>query len=231
MPYILLGEPAYKRYCEALYSIGLTPVMLPPDKRLNNTVCTHADTLIYSDGKKHIINEEYAAQLSPELLEGLCTIPDTPYGDYPTDTAFNALTVGGCIFARLSSLSPYICEYAKARGIEAVNVKQGYAKCSTLALAGANAAITADVGMEKALSSHGVDTLMIERGHIALDGCEYGFIGGASFVLESTHTVYFFGNIEAHPDGEIIKKFLAAHGYQAVSLDGELTDYGGAVII
>lgn len=231
MPYILLGEAAYIKYADSLSRLLLTPVPLPPEPRLNNIVNTHADTLIWSDGRVHIINREYIKKLPLELTRYFTQTEDSPMGEYPNDAVFNALTVGKYIFARVQSLSPTIRDIAAGNGYTLVNVNQGYARCSTLALPQANAALTADNGMVGALITRGIDVLTIQCGHVALSGCEYGFIGGASFVDDRTRTVYFFGDISAHPDADRIIQFLKKYGYVTVSLAGTLTDYGGAVII
>ncbi len=240
MPYILIGEPCYTIYAESLRQYDFTPVPLVPDTRLGKVVCTHADTLIYSDGASHIINADYADTLPKKVRELLIKATDTPYGDYPTDTTFNALRVGQYLIARAASLSPTVRRLAEEGGLTLVNVSQGYARCSTLALSSAHAAITADEGMAKAMESCGIQVLRITPGHIILDGCEYGFIGGASFVYEPqdycslsrfSRYVFFFGDLCSHPDGDAIAEFITRLGYRVISLGGALTDFGGAVIL
>ena len=231
MQQILISELAHKKYAKELSCLGFEPIPLPEDKRLNKTVSSHADTLIYTDGKLSIANSDYIKALPPEVQEGIKGVTEFPHGDYPTDAIFNALCVGNLLFARMASLSEAVKTSANSAGYTMVNVKQGYAKCSTLTIPQKNAAITADSGMAKAMEKHGVRVLKIVPGHITLDGCEYGFIGGASFVCAPTKTVYFFGDITAHPDFENIVSFIKDAGYSVSSLGGELTDFGGAVII
>ena len=67
MPYILLGEAAYIKYADSLLGLQLTPIPLTPETRLNKIVNTHADTLIWSDGKVYIINREYIKNLAKNL--------------------------------------------------------------------------------------------------------------------------------------------------------------------
>ena len=229
--YILLGAPAFDKYSDRLERFGFTPVALPPEGRVNATVCTHADTLIFACGGEYAANADYVRTLPSFLHKYFITTDETPQGGYPTDAVFNALVVSGKLFAKLNTLSGAVLCIAKKNGLTPVNVRQGYARCSTLALDKVNAAVTADEGMARAMVAHGVDVLRISAGHIALRGCEYGFIGGASFVDETSRRVVFFGDLHAHPDGARIEAFLAHHGYSAVSMDGVLTDFGGAVIV
>ncbi len=239
MRYILLHERAAERFGNTLASYGFTPIPLPPEPRLGRIVAAHADTLLCDLGETVLINEHYAEKLPPMLRDRLHTVSDSPSGDYPSDTAFNALPIGRILFARTASLAPSVRSAALDGGYELVNVRQGYARCSTLALASRLAAITADNGMADAMESRGITVLRIRSGHIALDGCAYGFIGGASFVYDpqnacSLHkkpTVYFFGDLSRHPDGAAIAAFIESRGYEVISQDGELTDYGGAVIV
>ena len=240
MPYIIIGSPCFQKYADQLAAYGFTVVLLPSDHGLNAAVSTHADTLVFSDGFVYIMNVDFCEGLPEELRQHFTAVSDRPYGGYPTDTAFNALCIGRHMFARLQSLAPSVRKYAEETGFTLVNVRQGYARCSTLALPGARAAVTADEGMAAAMESVGIEVLRIRPGHIALDGCEYGFIGGASFVYEPrnccsishrSRSVYFFGDLSRHPDGQVIAGFLAHRGYDAVSLGGELTDFGGAVVM
>ncbi len=231
MPYLLIGKPCFNIYAVALKKYGFTPIALEEDVRLNETVCTHADTLIFSCGNTLIANTDYARALPLFIKERLTLTDDTPQGTYPTDTAFNALVLAGKLFARLDTLSQSVHTTAKRSGLSLVNVRQGYARCSTLALGAANAAITADIGMARTMLVNGIDVLQIESGHIALAGCEYGFIGGASFVDDEARLVFFFGNLTSHPDSNQIEAFLDRHGYEAISLGGTLTDFGGGVIV
>lgn len=202
-----------------------------PDRRLNKIVCTHADTLIFTCKGEYVANDDYARALPSFLHEHFTLTDETPHGAYPTDTAFNALALGGKLFAHLDTLAEAVHICAKRHGLVPVNVRQGYARCSTLALSTSNAAVTADAGMARTMTLHGIDVLTIDAGHIALDGCEYGFIGGASFVDEATRRVFFFGDLSTHPDYKPVEAFLARHGYTAISLGGALTDFGGAVIV
>ena len=240
MAYVLLNENAYQKYQNVLSGFGFDPIALPRDSRLNQTVAAHADTLIFSDGSMHIVNREYAAFLPGEVHYFMTETDEYLHGNYPNDTAFNALRIGHYLFARRSSLSAAVRNYADESGLSLVNVNQGYARCSVLPLTSARAAITADEGMAKAMEGVGIEVLRISAGHIALEGCAYGFIGGASFVWEPRNCcsvsrfgryVYFFGSLRYHPDGERISDFIRSHGYEIISLEGELTDFGGAITV
>ncbi len=239
MSYILLGEPAARIYGGQLNKMGLHTVSLPSDSRLNSIVSTHADTLIFAHGDTLIINKEYLKRLPSHIQNRFTSVDDSPSGAYPTDTVFNASVCERFLFARLESVSPSVLSHAENAGLTPVNVNQGYAKCSALTLPSANAAITADAGIAEAMEKSGIDVLRINQGHIMLEGCDYGFIGGASFVCEQMQsgasagrgTVCFFGDLSDHPDADAIRNFIKGHGYEVLCLDGKLTDFGGAVVL
>ncbi len=228
MKYILINENYRKRYSHELEAHGFDVVPLPADSGLNRIVAAHADTIIFGDGQ--IINDNYLKKLPPILWRYFNPSKDRPHGDYPDDTVFNALKVGRHIFCG-KAVSGDIMSYANENGLTVIPVKQGYAHCTTLAIDEKNAAITADRGMAAAMERVGVNVLLISEGHILLEGAEYGFIGGASFVDRDSRRVFFFGDISAHPDADKITDFIKELGYTALSLNGPLTDIGGAVIL
>ena len=204
-----------------LSDIGFSLVLLPPDVSLPEPVSSHADMLIF----ENIIQKDYYER-NIELFCGYdITLAEESFGnEYPRDILLNAFTVGDALFGRLESLSKKIKNlYPKA-----VNLRQGYAKCSTLLFG--NNAVTADTGIASALTEHGVNVLLISPGHIALSGYDYGFIGGASFIYKDK--VIFFGNIEGHPDYLKIRGFIESAGYELIYDKNEpLTDLGGAAVL
>ena len=238
--YLLLGEDAYRRYADILGGYGFTPIMLYREPKVNPIVGAHADTLVFEAYGRLIMNREYYNRLDlPESLARRIELSDDcPHSSYPNDVCFNGLVVGNCLVAKQSAISADLCRL----GLKPVDVKQGYARCSTLLLRSVGAAITSDSGIADALRENGVRILEIESGSIRLDGCEYGFIGGATFVDETDcscslraetvpSTVFFFGSPANHPDCHRILDFIRSYGYQTVFLPGDLTDYGGAVAV
>ena len=201
--------------------MGLDWVFLPSDPTLPEPVSCHADMLMFGN----ILQKDYYKR-NKELFEGYdIVLAEEKFGnEYPKDVLLNAFAVGDTLFGRLESVSVKIKEqYPKA-----VNLRQGYAKCSTLLFG--NNAITADKGIGSVLTEHGLNVLIITSGHIALPGYDYGFIGGASFVYKNI--VYFFGDLEKHPDCVKIRNFIEDAGYvPAYDIDYPLTDFGGAIIL
>ena len=197
--------------------------LLKPDGRLDTPVCTHADMLVGALDGRIIVTRSYYGD-NGELFSGVVPVmTDEEQGrEYPNDILLNFIDVKTAVVG----LEKHISNYAKAKKV--INVKQGYARCSTLV--GQNFAVSADAGILSALSALGYDTLLISAGGVELPGYDHGFIGGASF--SDGDDVYFFGSLSYHKDGERIKKFLHKHGAEIYELDDTPPiDLGGAVIV
>jgi hypothetical protein len=138
------------------------------------------------------------------------------------------LVIGNKIICKSDSVSHAIPEFAKEHGYEIIHTNQGYPTCSVLTFG--SSAITADAGLADLLEKNGIRVTLIKSGGISLPPYEYGFIGGASGVVGNK--VYFFGNLDLHPDAEIIRRAIEGEGYTAISLsDEELGDFGGIIAI
>lgn len=229
----LLGEDAPQEIADALRTLGFSVRALPCDSRLTAPVRSHADMLMLPVGKVVFTSSEYfsVAEDIFKALESLgyeiVSCNAEIRSDYPHDVAFDALVLKSAIIARLDSLPDEVKAHAANMGISLLDSKQGYAKCSAVSV-GESAIITADNNIARAAEAAGADALLISAAPevIRLDGYDYGFIGGASGVIEDT--VYFTGDISSHPDAERIAEFCNAHEKKIISLSSEpLNDAGG----
>ncbi len=196
--------------------------LLPPCADLAEPVSKHADMLLGSLDGRLVVTRAYFEK-NKEIFDGYDTlITDEHHGKkYPSDVLLNFIDAKSAVIGYKKALTRLINK-------PVINVKQGYARCSTLICR--NFAVSADAGILSALESLGYDTLPIRSGHIDLPGYDSGFIGGASFADEDN--VYFFGTLSHHPDGERIKEFILSHSAKIHELDERpLLDLGGAVII
>lgn len=149
---------------------------------------------------------------------------------YPGDVLLNVASLGNTLILNPSTCAKEILDYAYQEGMNIIKVKQGYTKCSTL-IVNDHAIITEDEGIYKAVldSNLNIDALLIKKGYVNLSGYDYGFIGGASVVIDKN--VFFFGAIQKHPDYDKIKLFLDGQGKNIIQLsdDKPLLDIGGCV--
>lgn len=205
-------------------------IELPPFSALDARVASHPDMLMFElDGKLFVCEQYYseAKESIDKIIQAtdleLMLTNDLLSAQYPHDVKFNAFVLKGAMIGNTSNISQEIKKHANYLGIVQANVKQGYAKCSTVVLDGA--VISADNGICKTARELGADTLLVSSGGVALEGYDCGFIGGASGVCGNQ--VFFCGDITKHKDFESIATFCAAHGYEVTSLSDEpLYDVG-----
>ena len=227
----VLVSPMLSNECKrSLEGLGLCVREIPPYEKLSGSVSTHPDMLFFPlpDGSVRVgeeyynENREFFASLDVRVEKD----PVSPRSPYPLDVRFDVLALKGSLYGKAGSVSEKIlCRYEKF-----TSVKQGYARCS-VAVISENAVITADPTLALALESDSIRVLKIKSGHIALEGFDCGFIGGAGGSL-GDNLYCFFGDVSTHPDGEGIIKFMAENGITAVMLSGEpLSDHGGLLLI
>lgn len=228
MKKILIGECG-RQFSDALARCGFSPVILPKEERLSSPVSSHADMLCVMLSEKLLFTNEYFKK-NKDILSSLNTIlTDEHHGcKYPEDIIFNVLFTDNALYGKLDSISEKIISFAKEKRFKMINVKQGYTKCSVAVTK--NGYITSDDGLYAKLTENGEKVLKIRPGGIVLEGVDYGFIGGASFYCDGV--IYFFGDVNTHPDCEKIKGFCKETLTKAVSLsDSPLTDIGGGIVL
>ncbi len=186
----------------------------------------HADMQIVKIGNTLVTAPmfyEYYKKLLPgkNLVKGW-TNPD---GHYPKCSAYNTAITENFAICNEGITDRVILQSVKEQGLEIINVRQGYAKCSLCVFPGG--VITSDEGIYKKIHQK-IDTLLIRPGFISLPGCEYGFIGGASGYFGK---LYFLGDITLHPDYQEIKHFLQKKKIEFEYGSSPLTDFGTAVFV
>jgi len=222
-PQLFLSEKIPKHLTNQLEELGYVIRKLAPYKNLEAPVASHPDMILcLIDGKLFVPQDYYVENRGVFDGVSLCPLNADVRPKYPMDVRFNALIMNGCVYGR----TDVICDEILKSVNKYVFVKQGYAACSTLVLS-QTAAVTADRSIAEALLKNGIDVCTIEQGHIALEGYDCGFIGGASVRLND-NTVAFFGDIKYHPDHDKISEFAKKHNVRLISLSDEpLCDFGG----
>lgn len=216
---------------------GYRVFTLPPFSRLSAPVASHTDMLIHKIGNEYISYADYSEEAAGVFSDLSALIlptgakftltSDEVSPEYPSDCRLNALSMGNKLFVRRDSASEYLTSRAEALGLEVVDTKQGYPACTVLKL-GEDAAVTADPGMAKVLTEHGIRVTLITNGGIRLEPYEYGFIGGCGGVADGK--IFFFGDVMTHPDKDLIISAARTEGLTIVSLDdGPLCDLGGII--
>ena len=215
---------------------GFHLIELPSAPRLGTAVESHPDMILFFHNNKIITSAEYCeaypyifSDIREFAADSELTFTSDEFGaNYPYDAIFNALVIENMIFCKTDTVSKAIIEYAEKMHFKIIHVNQGYPACTTLAFG--KSTITSDKGMAEALSKEGIDVTLISDGGISLPPYKYGFIGGASGVFGDT--VFFLGNLDLHPDAELIKSKITSAGFRHVSLaEHQLTDLGRIIFI
>ncbi|OPJ59053.1 DUF6873 family GME fold protein [Clostridium oryzae] len=212
----------------SLVGLGFSPICCPPCPNLYTSVCGHPDMqMFFPDSKTVIVQKqiskkfiEHLQYAGIEILHSENNLTDK----YPYDIILNAFIVGDFFVHNIKFTDKTIIDYLGSNK-KFVSVKQGYSKCSTLVI-NDSAVITNDVTIAKALKDIGIDVLLLPHGNITLKGLDYGFIGGASGILDDG-SVAFFGNINRYTYANDVKDFLKKYNMDIYCLyDGPLIDRG-----
>jgi hypothetical protein len=228
MTYFLVNENFPAELCALLSKRG-TVLRVPPFSALDFPVNRHPDMLAVNVCGVLFVYAEHTELTALLEKHGIPfrTVAAKAGKLYPNDVALNLFAHGSLLFACEKYAAREVLDYAAEQGLEPVNVRQGYVKCSVMLVG--DAIVTADAGIYKAALTHGVDALLIRPGSIGIEKYDTGFIGGASAALGAGESCVF-GNLELHPDGKKIRDFAGAHGVEIQSLGaGALFDYGGFV--
>lgn len=230
---LLVGEKYVNILGKILEKQGISVISIPKNPHIAPSLAFHADMSVchlggdllvaakclYEDLKKRLPNtlrlKKAGQEQSPE---------------YPNDIGMNACIVGENLIHNLNYTDPVIINEAKRLHIKALNVKQGYTKCSVCVLK-SDRIITSDKGIHETVLNSGITSLLISSGHIRLDGYDTGFLGGACGKL-SDKIIAFTGKLSAHPDEKRIFNFITEAGLEAIFLtDGEIFDIGSIIPI
>ena len=223
--------------CErSLLLRGFNVIKMKAANELSSAVLSHPDMLMFAHENRIITSADYCERYSYIFSDIREASPNTDITftadvfmhDYPKDAIFNALVAGGRIFLKEDSISDTVISYAKSVGLKTVRVKQGYPACTVLAFG--SSAITADMGMARAMRKEGIEVTVIENGDIALPPHEYGFIGGCAGVFGKE--IFFLGDYRTHRSAGLIESAILSAGFTPISLSDEpLSDLGRIIFL
>ena len=155
-------------------------------------------------------------------------LPSCVSSPYPSDIKLNVKIIGNHILCNQRHTSDSVLDFAKRNHYKIIHCNQGYAACSSILLDN-NSILTDDKSIYNCCASNGINSNEVSIGSIKLKGYDYGFIGGCCGMIDK-NILAFTGNPEKHSDYKKIKKILAEHNIEYISLtDNELIDIGGII--
>lgn len=213
----------------ALESAKIASVPVEINENLPTGIASHADLQILHLGGNSVLTAS-CSKKSRDMLEMLgFDIKNTENeldSCYPADCLINAQIIGRNIIVNPDIIDRKILEFAEENNYNIIGVKQGYSKCSVLAVCD-DAVITADPGITRILQQKEIEVLKIKEGGIYLRGYDTGFIGGCGGMVEEK-ILGTAGSLKSINDYENIKDFLRNRNIYAENLGGSsLRDIGG----
>lgn len=226
--YTFVMSDKYPQFCKGIQKMGNRVISSDTIDLFHSPEQKHADMQVLPINDKIFILNECVKLKNKLSNKNLIFCSKKAGKSYPENILLNCLFMNNTLYGKLSATDKNVLEYCKDNNIKTVNVNQGYTRCSTLII-NQNTAITSDPSISKALNKNGAEVLLISPGNIVLEGFDYGFIGGASTKINDT--IFFFGNLENHPDYIKIKEFCFNHNsnIELLCKNMPLTDIGGIV--
>lgn len=168
----------------------------------------------------------------PVSLPGLRFVAGSavPHPPYPEDTVCNISVCGDYAIGNRKCTDPVLISETEIAGLEWIDVRQGYAGCSCIALdtGTGSALITSDTGIARACTGKIHTLLLPPQETIRLPGFRHGFIGGIGGL--AGQTLYITGRLDGLTSGEPVRRFLADCGIGIVQLSEEVPiDIGGLI--
>jgi len=211
---------------EYLTSRGYNLLICPPSNLLYDAVCGHPDMLLHILGNNIVVHKDMDSSFIQSLVLQNYKVYKSKSAlkiNYPYNICLNSLTIRNLFVHSINFTDENLLLIAKDKKL--INIKQGYTKCSTC-IVNDHAIITSDVTIAKALILEKIDVLLIPPGDILLPGLNYGFIGGATGLIEE-NLLAFYGHLDYYLYGKEVLDFLKKHKVEPVFLrDGKLIDRG-----
>lgn len=152
---------------------------------------------------------------------------------YPEDIKYNICQIGKRVIHNFKYTDPAVAEYIDSTGLQKINIKQGYSKCS-ISVTSENSCITSDEGIYETLKRENMDVLLLDNTNIRLvdkNGLQTkmsGFIGGATAVIEDKFII--FGDSNKILDKASLIEHLNNHNLKPVDFKNlEIIDYGSII--
>ena len=229
---LMSGE--YKALADEVKTLGIDVIPSVESACLPYNERYHSDMQLHNCGGKTYLLKNDCSIYQKMILEinptaNIC-IEKRLENNYRNNTSLNGIAIGDYFICNKRNANKEMLEWYINNGYIIIDVKQGYAACST-AVVEYNAIITDDESIYKGCQKYNIDALKISKGSIVLRGYDYGFIGGCCFKSDKAD-LCFFGNPKLHKDYDDIKAFCKNYSVDIIGLGNcELTDVGGVIAI
>lgn len=218
-------------YLNELKKLNVEVIICDENPLISSSLRYHADLTVNYLGNGNFLLDKSQKSLSEKLkLLGYNVefINKSVKDGYPYDSALNATLTADTVICNYIITADELKDFINKNNYNIVSTNQGYSKCSVCAVTN-NAFITDDESIYKELKKQKYDVLYVKKGSIALDGFNYGFIGGCCGKL-SDSIIAFCGDISRHSDYDSIKAFVKNYNIELLSLGKNIPVDIGSII-
>ena len=208
MNYVIVAENFPEKSCKKLKEYG-NLVRTKSNKNLMKGLDSHTDILVHPLPDGEIVVDRDNLKYYKKIFSDKNIIPSKSKlgAKYPLDIPLNAFRFKNYFIHNLKYTDEVLLDYYKNYGYEMINIKQGYAKCSSLVTD--DFIITSDGGIYESLKD---------------------FVGGASGVLGKK--IFFTGDFSHHSSHEEILKIIKKYNYEIEILSKDpIEDFGSIYFI
>ena len=225
--HVLVNYKASK-VIERLQTLDIQAISVYEGAGLNGSLAAHADMNYFHYGNNELfcMNDRAAGEWAKKF--NLVPVGEPLSDRYPHSVLLNCVRIGSYLICNTETVSKIILDKAYKDGLQIINTKQGFTKCSVCVLS-KDSIITDDPSIYESASKFINDVTFISKGSIKLDGYNYGFIGGCTGKI-SKDCLAFCGRIDSHSDHNIIYDALERNKLRAAELtDDTLEDIGSLI--
>ncbi len=229
---VIIGNKYRNLLENALFEHNIEVFWLDDNPCVDERLRGHADLSVLHTGSNKLYCCEYLE--NSNIVNNLTNLgfevqyTKNPQKDYPLDAGLNICILNDKLFYNSKSAYSIVIESIKEK--EKIQIKQGYTKCS-VCVVNENAIITSDRIIHRKATENKIQSLLIEKPFVKLDGFEHGFIGGASFKLNK-NKIAFTGRILDNEIRNKIESYLQKLSITPVYLtEHEIFDIGSAVVL
>ncbi len=160
---------------------------------------------------------------------------------YPNDIKYNVCQIGRYVIHNFKYTDKSVLEKIYNMGLEKIDIKQGYSKCS-IAVIDEKSVIVTDKKIANALQKKQIDVLLLENENIIKNIKLFslkndnmysnmnGFIGGA--ISRFKDKIVIFGDLEKIDINYKIYDYITSKKLEIVQFKGhDIVDYGGIIEI
>ncbi len=229
--HIILGKKYQNALENALIQHNLVPIWLDDNLYVDERLSGHSDLSAVHISENSIVLSEYLKECEVSdkvnaLGYNIEYVPNPTDKVYPHDARLNFCIVSDKLIYNPKTADESITEFLNVN--TRISVNQGYTKCS-VCVVDEQSVITSDKMIAQAAQLTGMNVLLINEPFVALDGFDYGFIGGASFKINADE-IAFTGRINDTVIRDRIEEFLSARKIKPIYLtDKEIFDIGSAI--